>query len=220
MPNETLDLTEWHQDLSDYLDRLSSAYRRESGDPHALQHGAFAALCKVVTSLNALPEMREGMRPLEALMLAYQGLTFEGKSDPLLESHVKTVGARRLSEAQKILQGRGVGMVELMLEAGWTESEAAKTVTELLKSSGVRGSRKNQPLTIGALRSWRGNANSGSYPDVREYADSVLDNAREIFNSLHGRWPWSKPEAVEFVTAITRVQSFRDLVESASANSG
>lgn len=215
MVNQSLDLTEWHQSLAQALGEADELFRHPQATPHEQQKIANIALAKTVIAISELPGMKDRIGPLFALLFAYQALADTGKSDPLFANYVKTKGGRELAMANYVVQGRSAAFVELMIEAGWKELEAAKAVTAVLVQAGVLG-RRGKPITISTLRQWRANAHSGDYPEVTKHMNAGRENLRTTFRETTGRWPPSKEEIAVIVGGIPDIQIFRDFAAAAS----
>lgn len=195
---------------------INQVFRSEEGQAERRQFAAFAALTVVIGHLHRLPGSGEFIGPMDALWHAYQGLC-EGSSHPLFENYEGKAGGRRLTIAQQLLQGRAVGMLEILFDAGWREQDAVEKVTNVLVACGVKGTRRKAVLTRSGLRNWRTKANSGDSPHIRNYADHFKTLHKATFELATGRpWPPSKQEAQRLIEIYLQNQAFRDLAASAS----
>lgn len=208
------DLQDWLSSLSRELNVADQSFREPGGNPEGRQFSVLLALMIVRGHLHKLPGLPTG--PIDALTLAYEALC-SGSSHSLLSNYDKKRGGRRLTQAQKEVQGRAIAMLEMLLEAGWREQDAVEIATKALVASGVKGTRRKAPLTSKGLRTWRTNANSGDSEAIRNLAARWRLMMKSTFEYATSReWPPSKGEAARLVSKTPESPTFLDLVASAS----
>lgn len=174
------------------------------------------ALATAVANLNKLPGVGEHMRPLEAMMLAYRGLE-DGRTHPLFDVYGRSQGAPGLTEAQVMMQGRALAMVQMLKDCGWRGDDEAETkVAGFMAKSGAKGSRKKEPVSVGNIRTWQTTAR----PEVTAYRDSALATLRKSFSVAGHGWPPSKEEAAGFLKRLSESPQIKALHASASAPAG
>ena len=218
-PNERyLDGTDWLHEFTRRLAQIADhfAAAETAEDWQRQQELSSLALATVVTNLNKLPGLGDLMRPLEALMLAYRGVE-DGSSHPLFDVYGRKQGAPGLTEAQVMMQGRALAMVQMLKECGWKAGDEAEVkVADFLAKSGAKSSKRREPVTADNIRSWQSKAR----PEVLDYRDSALATLIKSFSDAGHEWPTSRDAAAGFLKRLTRNPRIKSLHASASAPAG
>lgn len=213
LPDEAIDLNDWISSLQRDMFDINEIFRAETERPEKRQLAVLSALTVVLGHLHQIRGFGEVIGPMDALWYAYQGLC-EGSSHPLFDIHEGKPGGRKLTLAQQLLQARSVGMLEILIDAGWSEDDAVKKITEVLVACGVKGFRKKATVTVKVLQGWRTKANSGDAPGIRDLADRYRATQEASFELATGRlWPPSKREAERLIETYLQNQPFRDLAK-------
>lgn len=192
----------WISELHDGLAAMDEHFvtAMGKGSYKDQQDAARGALALVLIAFKKKPELEGVTRSLQALFFAMEGLG-RGSEQPLLQNHAGRHGGSLITGAQEVIQSRTIAMCDILVEAGHTAKQAVEICTRILRTAGVRGFRKKNPITEGTVRDWRNQCSAGDLPEIREHANAAILAMRDVFMSNTGRWPPSKPEAEQLVSA-------------------
>lgn len=193
------DLRPIEGDFIGNIQKLRLMFDEADGDFAKQQEICTFALGQVWLFVSqSLPQhIRADLLPVLSLISAMEGL-IHGINHPLLKNYSQTPGARPLSYSDLFIQAVGIGMAEILIEAGFKESDANKEAALLLANEGALGSRSKLPVTPGMVRAWRAKANSGDQPKLRSFADYFISSVRRGFEAMN-EWPPRRSEAAHLI---------------------